>query len=125
MLLLLGSLLAQAQPGGAAPQWFDKDTLFTAAGATAAVIAVTSVLQRLWAKLPARWFALVFSLALTLLAISVRQQGWTGINIFLALVNGLMTYAAAVGVNTVVTAPPGGAAPPTAQAGVRSYRWWH
>jgi hypothetical protein len=113
------SRFVQAQPSP--PQWFDKDSLFTAAGSTTAVIVVTSVLQRISPKFPARWFALGLSLALSLLSISVHQQAWTAVNILIALINGLMTYTAAVGINTVVTIPTLAVAPPVAQ---RSYRWW-
>jgi hypothetical protein len=73
-LISEASWLLQAQPGP--PQWFDKDTLFTAAGSTAAVIAVTSVLQRISPKFPAKWFALGLSLALSLMSISVHHQDW-------------------------------------------------
>jgi hypothetical protein len=121
MPLTDGIWLIQVQSSSGTAQWFDKETLFTAAGTTAAVIAVTSVLHRLWANLPAKWFGLCLSLLLALLAISVRQQGWTAINVLIALINGLMTYAAAVGINAVSTAAPGPAAP---AAPGRSYRWW-
>jgi predicted membrane channel-forming protein YqfA (hemolysin III family) len=106
--------LFQTQPGP--PQWFDKETLFTAAGSTAAVIAVTTVLQRFSPKFPARWFALILSLALALLSIPVHQQAWSLVNILIALLNGVMTYSAAVGINTVATPTPGVAH--------HAYRWW-
>jgi hypothetical protein len=120
LLISEDSRLLQAQSGP--PQWFDKDTLFTAAGSTAAVIAVTSVLQRISPKFPAKWFALGLSLALSLLSISVRQQAWTAVNILIALLNGLMTYTAAVGINTVATTSREAVAPIATQ---RTYRWWH
>jgi hypothetical protein len=108
--------LLQTQPGPT--QWFDKETLFTAAGSTAAVIAVTSVLQRFSPKFPSRWFAVGLSLALSLLSISVHHQSWGAVNILIALLNGVMTYSAAVGINTVATLPP--------EAGTHyTYRWWH
>ncbi len=106
-----------------APQWFNKDTLFTPAGATAAVITVTTLLQRLFPQLPSRWVGLGLSFLLTLMAIRVQNSGWSPINIFLALLNGLMTYAAAIGVNTVVTQPPAAGLAKAVPAG-RSYRWW-
>ncbi|MBI2955932.1 MAG: hypothetical protein HYY26_01335 [Acidobacteria bacterium] len=116
-------LAAQATPPE--PQFFDKDTLFTPSGATAAVILVTSLLQRLSARIPARWFALGFSLLLMLLAITVRQEPWSWVNILLAVLNGLAVYAAAVGVNTAVTAPPPAPAVAAKAVGAaRSYRWW-
>ena len=111
--------LFQAQPGP--PQWFDKDTLFTAAGSTAAVITVTSVLQRFSPKFPARWFALGLSLTIALLSIPVHKQCWTIPNLLIALLNGVMTYTAATGINTVVTAPPEMTTPTVA---LRTYRWW-
>ncbi len=109
--------------GAALPQWFDSQTLFTAAGSTTVVITVTAVVQRLLPKLPARWFAFALSLLIALLAISVQGLSWTWTSVFVALMNGVMTYAAAVGVNTVATAasPSGVAAAPPA---ARSYRWW-
>lgn len=118
-LISEASRWVQTQPGPT--QWFDKDTLFTAAGSTAAVIAVTSVLQRFSPKFPARWFALGLSLVLSLLSITVHHQCWGAVNILIALLNGLMTYTAAVGVNTVVTAPPAAATPNITD---RTYRWW-
>lgn len=111
-------LVLQVQPSP--PQWFDKDSLFTAAGSTTAVMVVTSVVQRISPRFPARWFALGLSLALSLLSISVHQQAWTAVNILIALINGLMTYAAAVGVNTVVTTPLA----PVEPMLQRTYRWW-
>jgi hypothetical protein len=119
LLISEAGRLLQAQPGP--PQWFDKDTLFTAAGSTTAVIAVTSVLQRISPKFPARWFALSLSLALSLLSISVHQQAWTAVNILIALLNGLMTYTAAVGINTFVTTSMVAATPDVTQ---HTYRWW-
>lgn len=108
---------------GGAPSWVTKDTLFTAAGSTTAVIIVTTVLHGLFRKFPAKWFALAFSLTLTLSAISVMNQGWQWQNVLVAIVNGLITYSAAVGVNTVVTSPPATAAATGVVSG-RSYRWW-
>ena len=109
--------------GTTLPQWFDTQTLFTAAGSTTVVITVTAVVQRSLPKVPARWFAFGLSLLIALLAISIQGLSWTWVSVFVALVNGVMTYAAAVGVNTVATAasPSGVAAAPPA---VRSYRWW-
>ncbi len=116
-------LLLQNAPTPGSPQWFTTDTLFTAAGSTAAVITVTTVLQRLIPNFPARWFGLVLSLVLALLAISVRHSDWSVVNIFLATLNGLVTFAAAVGVNTAATAPP---IPPLGVKAItgRSYRWY-
>lgn len=114
-------------------QFFTVGTLFTAAGATTAVISLTSVLHSLFSKLPARWFALGLSLALTLLGISVQDQHWRPLTIFVALINGLVVYAAAVGVNNVMTTPPAPGGPPVPAApaafaaiatGRRSLRWW-
>ncbi len=114
-------------PATAAP-WFDTGTLFTAAGATAAVITVTGVLQALFPDLPGRWVALVLALLIALSAISVWKLPWNYANVFVALINGLTTYAAAIGINTVFTAPPPSAvalAPPQpTQAPARHYRWW-
>ena len=109
-------------------QWFDKETLFTAAGSTTVVITVTAILQRWSTKTPGRWVALGLSLVIALLAISARGESWTGLGAIIALMNGIMTYAAAIGINTVVTAPPPPPPPPStgqgAQAAARSYRWW-
>jgi hypothetical protein len=99
-----------------APQWFDKQTLFTAAGATTAVITVTAVVQRTFPKIPPRWFAFGLSLLIALFAIPVQGLDWSVVNVVVAVVNGIMTYAAAVGINTVVTTTPTAAA--------HSYRWW-
>jgi len=101
------------------PTFFTVESLFSAAGATTAAITVTSVLHGIFPKLPAKWFALVFSLLLTVVGVGVRNEGWTTLHLFLALLNGLVVYSAAVGVNNIVTAPPPGA--PTTG---RSYRWW-
>jgi len=109
-------------------QWFDKETLFTAAGSTTVVITVTAILQRWWPNIPGRWVALGLSLVIALLAISARGESWTGLGAIIALMNGIMTYAAAIGINTVVTAPPPPPPPPStgqgAQAAAPSYRWW-
>ena len=122
MNMLLASIwLVQAQSSSGASEWFNKETLFTAAGSTAAVIAITTVLQRLWTNFPAKWFGLGFSLVLAIAAIGVHQQDWGLINIVVAVINGFITYAAAVGVNTVSTAAPGVGAP---AAPGPSYRWW-
>lgn len=105
-------------------QFLTAETLFTAAGATTAVIAVTSMLQVLIPKLPAKWVGLVLAFVITLLAIQAHGERYTGINIVLAIVNGFVTYAAAVGVNNVSTSPrPTAAAPPAAAVG-KSMRWW-
>ena len=109
--------------GTTLPQWFDSQTLFTAAGSTTVVITVTAVVQRLLPNLPARWLAFALSVLIAILTISVQGLSWTWISVFVALVNGVMTYAAAVGVNTVATAaPPSGVA--AAPSAARSYRWW-
>src|SRR5439155_3804410 len=125
-IILSGNNPKEAAMGGAGatlPQWFDSQTLLTAAGSTTVVITVTAVVQRSLPTLPARWFAFALSLLIALLAISVQGLAWTWVSVFVALVNGVMTYAAAVGVNTVATAaaPSGLAAAPSA---ARSYRWW-
>jgi uncharacterized membrane protein len=120
---LLAFLQSSTEPQP--PQFFTIQTLFTAAGTTTAVITVTSVLHSLFEKLPARWFAFVFSLFLTFTGIAVRHEPYNAANILLAIINGLVVYAAAVGVNNITTArPAGGAAAPAAPAGGRSYRWW-
>jgi len=107
-------------------QFFTLQTLFSAAGATTAVFTVTSVLHGFFPRVSARWFALAFSWLLTLLGISVGHQGWTPANILLAVINGFVIYAAAVGVNNVATSTPpstGGVGAQSAETG-RSYRWW-
>jgi len=53
--------------GATLPQWFDSQTLFTAAGSTTIVITVTAVVQRSLPTLPARWFAF---------ALSLRSRSW-------------------------------------------------
>ncbi len=107
-------------------QFFTLETLFSAAGATTAVFTVTSVLHGFFPKLSPRWFALGFSWLLTILGISVRHQDWTAVNILLAVINGFVIYAAAVGVNNVATSTPPtpvGVGAQTLQTG-RDYRWW-
>ena len=108
-------------------QFFTVQTLFSAAGATTAVFTITSVLHGFLPKISPRWFALGFSWVLTFVGIGVRHEGWTPTTILLALINGFVIYAAAVGVNNVSTSTPpevkvaeveGGPAPG------RSYRWW-
>ena|SRR5881296_788333 len=114
-------------PTGAPAQWFDVRTLFTAAGATTAVVIVTAVLQRLFPGLPAPWVALGLSLLIALVAISVQKLPLTVVTVFVALINGIMTYAAAVGINTVATESPPSTvigAPTPAPAPARYYRWW-
>jgi hypothetical protein len=129
-----GLIVLQAGTAGTAT-WFDPHTLFTAAGSTAAVIAVTTFLQRFSSKLPAKWFALALAEVLAVMAVGVLKQGWNAVNIFIAVLNGLMTYAAAVGVNTAATEAPQPApsatatgaplpGPATKAVGGRSYRWW-
>lgn len=108
----------QVAPSPSEVQFFTADTLFTAAGVTTAVITITSVLHSLIPRLPARWFALGLSLALTLFGIGVQNQQWNALTVFLAVINALVVYAAAVGVNNVVTNSP------TAAAAGRSLRWW-
>src|SRR2546428_9842237 len=100
--------------GATLQQWFDIQTFSAAAGSTTVVITVTAVVQRSLPTLPARWFAFALSLLIALLATSVQGLAWTGVSVFVALVNGVMTYAAAVAVNTVATAasPSGLAAAP-------------
>ena len=117
---------AQAAQGSAttAAEWMTRETLFTAAGATTVVITVTSVLHGLVSGLPAKWFALVLSLAITLLSIDANGEAYSGLNVFLAVINGLVTYAAAVGVNNVMTSTPAGASAAPAAGGRRSLRWW-
>lgn len=117
---------AQAAQGSAtaASQWLTLETLFTAAGATTAVITVTSVLHGLVPGLPAKWFALALSLAITLLSIDAHGEAYSGLNVLLAVINGLVTYAAAVGLNNVMTSTPAGASAPPTAGGRRSLRWW-
>ncbi len=103
-----------------APTFFTVESLFTSAGITTAVVAVTSVLLGLFPNLPAKWFALGLSLILALLDISVHHLGWSGLNVFVAVLNGLMVYAAAVGINTAATSPGGKAH----MVAGRSSRWW-
>src|SRR5256885_6155865 len=90
--------------GTTLPQWFDTQPLFTAAGSTTVVITVTAVVQRSLPKLPARWFAFALSLLIALVASSVQGLPWTWVSVFGALVNGVMTYAAAACVNNGATA---------------------
>ena len=68
-------------------------------------------------------FVLLALLLATVLTTVVAYQPLGAFSVVVALVNGVMTYAAAVGVNTVATAasPSGVAAAPLA---ARSYRWW-
>jgi hypothetical protein len=107
-------------------QFFTLETLFSAAGATTAVFTVTSVLHGFLPKISPRWFALLFSWLLTIIGIGVHHVGWTPSNILVAVINGFVIYAAAVGVNNVSTSNP-----PVVVAGVeessargRAYRWW-
>jgi hypothetical protein len=117
-----GLVILQAGDAGTAT-WFTPATLFTAAGSTVAVIAVTTLLQRCFANLPAKWFALALAEVLAVMAVGVLKQGWNAVNIIIAVLNGLMTYAAAVGVNTAATGAPQ-PAPGAKGVGGRSYRWW-
>lgn len=119
-LLSEASRFFQTQPGPS--QWLDWETLCTAPGSTTAVLAVTAVLQRLWPKFQPKWFALGLSLVLPLLCIKVHCQKWNGPNIFLALLNGIITYSACVGINTIFTTST---AVPTPGVVHRTYRWWH
>lgn len=124
-MLIVHEVAPAAQgSAAAAAQWLTLETVFTAAGATTVVITVTSVLHGLAPKLPAKWFALVLSFALTLLSIDAHGEAYTGLNVFLAVINGFVTYAAAVGVNNVMTSAPGGATGAPAAPGRRSFRWW-
>ncbi len=115
-------LLQQPSPSPAV-QFLTLETLFSAAGATTAVITVTSVLNSLLPKFTARWFALVFSVCLTVIGIGVLGQPYRPATVFLACINGLVVYAAAVGVNNVSTSSTGGG---TGAPGAphKSYRWW-
>jgi hypothetical protein len=105
-------------------QFLTVETLFSAAGATTAVIAVTTILQGLIPRLPAKWVGLLLAFAITLLAIQVRQEEYSGVNVFVAIVNGFVVYAAAVGVNNVATSRPGAVGAPAAPGAGRSRRWW-
>ena len=52
-----------------------------------------------------------------------QQFATHSISVLVAIVNGFVVYAAAVGVNNVGTSRPGAVAPPAPGAG-RSLRWW-
>jgi hypothetical protein len=116
-------LLQQPSPS-ASVQFLTLETLFSAAGATTAVITVTAVLNSLLPKFPARWFALVFSLCLTVIGIGVLGQPYRPATIFLACINGLVVYAAAVGVNNVSTSSSAGGGTGAPGAPQKSYRWF-
>jgi len=98
------------------------ETLFTAAGSTTAVFAVTSVIHGLWPKVSPRWIAAVFSLILMIVAIHVNHQGYAPATFLLAFINAAIVYAAAVGVNNITTAP--GSRAPGLESTGRSFRWW-
>jgi hypothetical protein len=59
---------------------------------------------------------------LPFLCMSVHNQPWTGPNIFLALLNAIMTYAASVGINTFITTST--TVLPAPNVVRRTYRWW-
>ena len=125
MSYFISTLLFFQQSSPSAPvQFLTLETLFSAAGATTAVITVTSVLNSLLRNFPAKWFALGFSVCLTMIGIGVLGQPYRAATIFLALINGLVVYAAAVGVNNVSTHSPGGAALGAPGAPKKSYRWF-
>jgi hypothetical protein len=113
------SLLLTSLIDGTSPSFYTLETLFSAAGATAAVFTVTSVLHGFFQAAKPKWFALFFSWLLTLLGISVHHEAWTPANIFLAVINGVVIYAAAVGINNMSTWRDA-----TREATERSYRWW-
>jgi hypothetical protein len=122
--IIAASVLSQSQATSPPVQFLTLETLFSAAGSTTAVITVTSVLNSLVKKFPARWFALGFSICLTIIGIGVLGQQYKLATIFLALVNGLVVYAAAVGVNNVSTTSSSGGAVAAPAAPRKSYRWW-
>jgi hypothetical protein len=122
---MLADVTAAVSTSGAPPaQFLAVQTLFTAAGATTAVIAVTTILQGLIPRLPAKWVGLVLAFVITLLAIQVHSEEYTGVNVFVAIVNGFVIYAAAAGVNNVATQRPGAVGAPEARGAGRSMRWW-
>lgn len=112
------------QSGTSQVQFFTVETLFTAAGITTAVVTVTSVLHSLVPKLPARWFALGLSIALTLVGVQLQMHPWTGLAVCVGLINALVIYAAAVGVNNVLTSPTTPVGANNVIGGQRSARWW-
>ncbi len=92
-------------------QFLTLGTLFSAAGATTAVITVTSVLNSLLQRF--RW--MVCSRVFTVLANYRNRGARTGVSTlhqisFLAFINGLVVYARVAGA--------------AAAAPIRSYRWW-
>jgi hypothetical protein len=122
---MLADVTAAVSASGAPPaQFLTVQTLFTAAGATTTVIAVTTILQGLIPRLPAKWVGLVLAFVITLFAVQVRGEEYTGVNIFVAIMNGFVVYAAAVGVNNVATSRPGAVGAPQAPGAGRSMRWW-
>ena len=122
---MLADVTAAVSASGAPQmQFMTVETLFTAAGATTAVIAVTTILQGLIPRLPAKWVGLVLAFVITLMAIQVRREEYTGVNVFVAIVNGFVVYAAAVGVNNVATQRSGAIGAPAAPGTGRSMRWW-
>jgi hypothetical protein len=104
-------------------QFFTIETLFSAAGATTAVITVTTVLHGFFPKLPARWFALGFSLFLTIVGIGVQHQSYDAPSLLLAIINALVIYSAAVGVNNIATSLRYATTPPV-DLSARNNRWW-
>lgn len=124
--LQMASLCFFDTPDASQIQFFTLETLFSAAGATTAVFTVTSVIHGFFPKVSPRWFALGFAWLLTLVGTGMKHEGWTAGNTLLAVINGFVIYAAAVGVNNVSTSTPPAAAArvPESLEVARSYRWW-
>ena len=124
----ISALLLEATPDTRNVQFFTLETLFTAAGETTAIFTITSVLHGFIPKLSPRFFALALSFLFTFVGISLQGQPWNPSNVFLAIINGFIVYAAAVGINNVSTPPSPGigrrAGAPIEPAAVHSYRWW-
>lgn len=116
--------LVENAPTIPSQNWLDIDTLFTAAGASIVIYSITSVLQGIIPKFPAKIVALVLALGLCFAAIPLRHQPWSAANVILAIVNSFITYMAAVGVNNVVTA----ALPTKTEMKLATpegtHRWW-
>jgi hypothetical protein len=104
---MLADVTAASASGAPAAQFLTVQTLFTAAGTATSVIAVTTILQGLIPRLPLNGSGLVLAFVITLFAVQVRGEEYTGVNIFVAIMNGFVVYAAAVGVNNVADAPTG------------------
>jgi hypothetical protein len=122
--MLADAASAAQSSATAATQWLTLGTLFTAAGATTAVIVVTSVLQGLIPNLQPKWFALALSFCIALLSIEAHGEEYNLLNVVVAIVNGFLTYAAAVGVNNVITPGRTGATGAPLAPDRRIYRWW-